>query len=162
MAMAETTAAPMQKGPSIVIQIAMLAGLTATALGIGWGAGAYLKSLQPQAPQPPSAQTPSQPAIATSGLKLITQDLPPITTNMAAPVDTWVRMDVSLLIDKELPAEAVAMVHQDLLAFMRTVKMHQVEGPSGLQHLKADLRERAMLRTDGKARDVLIRTLVFE
>lgn len=162
MAMADTTPAPTQKGPSIILQIAMLAGLTVAALGIGWGAGVYLKSQQRQAPQPPAAQTASQPAIATSGLKLITQDLPLITTNMAAPMDIWVRMDVSLLIEKELPTETAAMVHQDLLAFMRTLKMHQAEGPSGLQHLKADLRERAMLRTDGRVRDVLIRTLVFE
>ncbi len=162
MAMADTTPAPTQKGPSIVLQIAMLAGLTVAALGMGWGAGAYLKSQQPQAPQPPAAQTASQTVIATSGLKLITQDLSPITTNMAAPMDTWVRMDVSLLVDRELPAELAATVHQDLLAFMRTLKMHQVEGPSGLQHLKADLRERAMLRTEGRVRDVLIRTLVFE
>lgn len=44
MAMADTTDAAMQKGPSILIQIAMLAGLTVAALGMGWGAGVYLKS----------------------------------------------------------------------------------------------------------------------
>jgi len=53
-------------------------------------------------------------------------------------------------------------IHQDLLAFLRTLKMYQVEGASGYQHLKADLQERAAIRSDGHAKDVLIRTLLFE
>lgn len=163
MAMADAETAPMAKGPSILIQIAMLAGLTVVALGMGWGAGAYLKSQQAAAPKPAQTKAAgSEAAPAASSVKLVTQDLPPITTNMAAPTETWVRMDLSLLLDLPLPTETAAAIHQDLLAFMRTVKMHQVEGPSGFQHLKADLRERAMIRSDGKVRDVLIRTLVYE
>ena len=53
-------------------------------------------------------------------------------------------------------------IHQDLLAFVRTVKMHQIEGASGFQHLKADLAERASIRSDGHVKAVLIRTLLFE
>ena len=53
-------------------------------------------------------------------------------------------------------------IHQDLLAFVRTVKMHQIEGASGFQHLKADLGERASIRSGGHAKAVLIRTLLFE
>jgi len=161
MAMADAATAPTKKGPSILAQIAMLAGLTVAALGMGWGAGAYLKSQQAAAPRPAPADA-ADPVVAGSGLRLVTQDLPPITTNMAAPTETWVRMDLSLLLESPLSTELAGAIHQDLLAFMRSVKMHQVEGPSGFLHLKADLRERASMRSDGKVRDVLIRTLVYE
>ena len=53
-------------------------------------------------------------------------------------------------------------IHQDLLAFRRTVKMHQVEGDSGYQHLRADLQERAAIRSGGKVKEVLVRALLFE
>ena len=60
-------------------------------------------------------------------------------------------------------SEAVAeQIHQDFLAFMRTVKLPQVEGASGFQHLKEDLEERARLRSHGRVGKILIRTLLFE
>lgn len=159
--MADTATQPTQKRPSIILQMAMLAGLTVVALAIGWGAGVYLKGQQAAAPKPATAAA-AEPVVASRGPRLVTQDLPPITTNMAAPTETWVRMDLSLLLEAPLAAELSSAIHQDLLAFMRTVKMHQVEGPSGFQHLKADLRERASMRSGGKVSDVLIRTLVYE
>lgn len=161
MAMADAEILEAPKGSSVLAQIAMLAGLTVVALGIGWGAGFYLKSQQEAAPKPAQAAA-SEPARPDAGLRLVTQDMPPITTNMAAPTETWVRMDISLLVEAPLSTELASAVHQDILAFIRTVKMHQVEGPSGFQHLKADLRERASMRSDGKVRDILIRTLVYE
>jgi len=45
---------------------------------------------------------------------------------------------------------------------VRTVKLHQIEGASGYQHLKADLEERAALRSEGHAKQILIRTLLVE
>ncbi|WP_315925466.1 flagellar basal body-associated FliL family protein [Mesorhizobium sp. SP-1A] len=153
------------KGPSIVVQIGLLAGMTVAALGVGWLAGSYLKnSLVPppppkmkhDAPQPDAASS----AEAGAGTTLV--ELPAITTNLAAPTETWVRMDASVVYDAPQPAETTQAIHQDILAFLRTLRMHQVEGASGFQHLKADLKERAAIRSDGHARDVLIRTLLFE
>jgi len=40
------------------------------------------------------------------------------------------------------PPALTEQIHQDLLALVRTLKMHQIEGASGYQHLKADLEER--------------------
>jgi len=90
-------------------------------------------------------------------------DLAPITTNLAAPNDTWARLEVAILFDTP-PADQniVQIVHQDLLSYLRTVKMHQLEGASGIQHLRADLTERAAIRTDGRVTNVFIRTLLFE
>ena len=169
----DIAAAP--KGPSFIVQIAMLLAMTVAALGVGWVSGSYLKSSQ----EPPSAAT-AAPAKAEgkpeakaegeaakhaeqgAGSGMIVAQLPPITTNLAAPATVWVRMDASVVLDAPQPDETIQAIHQDLLAYLRTLKMHQIEGPSGYQHLRADLQERAAMRSAGHAKDVLIRTLLFE
>ena len=163
MANAEQIEAP--KGPSFVIQIAMLAVMTAAAVGVGWMSGAYLKSSE--APPKPAKLDHSQKAEEKKAEKPpadkpVLVDLPSIITNLAAPEDVWVRMELSLVYDGPQPDATTQAIHQDLLAYVRTLKMYQVEGASGYQHLKADLQERAAIRSDGHAKDVLIRTLLFE
>ena len=71
-------------------------------------------------------------------------------------------MEVSVVYDAPQPPAMAEEIHQDLLAFVRTLKMHQIEGASGYQHLKADLEERAAIRSQGHAKQVLIRTLLLE
>ena len=157
------TEQPARNAPSMVVQLALLAAVTVAALGVGWLAGTYLKRSEAP-PQPPriahekaEAATPDD-ALAVQPLA----ELPTITTNLAAPTDIWVRLDASVVYDTPQPPEMTQAIHQDLLAFMRTVKLHQVEGASGYQHLKADLLERASIRSNGHAKDVLIRTMLFE
>lgn len=183
---------PTKKGPSIVIQIVMLLVLTGAALGIGWFAGGYLRGMVPAgAPagataEPAAAEGHGAPAAAEgghgsggggghgeeaagdhgaapAGPAQTLFNLPPMTTNLAAPSDVWARMEVSLEFT-EPPAsmDIVESVHQDLIAYLRTIKFHQIEGASGIQHLKTDLQERASIRTDGKVKNVYIRTLLFE
>jgi flagellar FliL protein len=55
-----------------------------------------------------------------------------------------------------------AAVHQDIIAYVRTVKLYNLQGGSGYQHLISDLQDRAAIRTDGVVRKVLVRTLIFE
>jgi flagellar FliL protein len=161
---------PASKGPSLIIQAAILLAMTVAALGAGWFSGSYLKGSEaPPTVQPAS----SKPAERTNVDKTAGEDpdpnagpllvqLAPITTNLASPAAVWVRLDVSIALDAPQPPELVEAIHQDLLAYLRTLKMHQVEGPSGFQHLKADLKERAAIRSGGHVKDVLIRTLLFE
>ena len=89
-------------------------------------------------------------------------DLPPILTNLAHPRDTWARVELVLLSDAPLPAGDGERVAQDLLAFLRTVRLDQVEGPSGFLTLRDEFDGRAVLRTEGRAKRVLVRTLLFE
>ena len=88
--------------------------------------------------------------------------LAPILTNLAAPDDVWVRMELAVVGKPELTDEILEKIHQDLFAYMRTVKLHHVEGPSGYNNLRAELSERAVVRSGGAAKAVLVRTLVFE
>lgn len=162
MANTEQIAPP--KGPSLIIQIAMLLAMTGVALGVGWFAGTYLKNSEK--PAPPAKESHEKKATheakkeGDAGPALV--DLAPMTTNLAAPAEIWARVQLSLVFDGPPPAGMAEDVHQDLLAFLRTVKMHQVEGASGYQHLRADLQERAAIRSGGKVKEVLVRTLLFE
>ena len=53
-------------------------------------------------------------------------------------------------------------VHQDILAYLRTVSLQQIEGPRGFQYLKDDIQERVDLRSEGRVSKVMFRTFVIE
>jgi flagellar FliL protein len=92
-------------------------------------------------------------------------DLPPIVTNLGAPHDTWIRLEGSIIFDpRTLPhPEAVASrIGDDILAYLRTVSLHELEGPVGLENIRQDLNERAATRGGGKVRAFVIRTLVVQ
>lgn len=166
MAIVDDTA-PQNKAPSLVLQIALLAGLTAVALGIGWGSGLYLNGQFPARQGAPAADAGHGEAggvldLAASHEELGVVYLEPLTTNLAGPAGTWVRMELALVFDGEKDGALALRIQQDVLDYLRTVKMHQVEGASGFRHLKTDLEERAVLRSEGKVRGILIRTLLFE
>jgi flagellar FliL protein len=154
------------KGPSLVIQAAMLLVVTGAAIGMGWLSGGYLKAAQGPALVPAATATEAAHLGAAAahgpgtGLTLVA--LAPITTNMASPADMWIRLEASVVYDVPQPPALTEQIHQDLLALVRTLKMHQIEGASGYQHLKADLEERAAIRSGGHAKQILIRTLLLE
>jgi len=158
--------APPKKGPSLVIQLAMLLAVTGAAIGMGWVSGGYLKQGDAPAPvpvAPENAGTAEKPAAdgkPVAGPTVV--QMAPITTNLASPSEIWIRLEASLLYDVPQPPEMTEQIQQDLLAFVRTLKMHQIEGASGYQHLKADLEERAALRSGGHVKQVLVRTMLLE
>jgi flagellar protein FliL len=172
--MADTLEQSSKKGPSMMVQVAVLAVMTIAALGIGWVSGSLLGGEVPPANPTASPAAPAaEEAEATPSDKKGKEEEPPanalvvniptITTNLAAPSDTWFRMELAVQLDQPSQDPALAdTIQQDLMAFMRTVRLHQIEGASGFQHLKADLAERAAIRSDGHVKAVLIRTLIFE
>lgn len=159
----DNTAKP--EGASLAVQIGVLLAITAAAIGLGWLSGQYLNS-QAEAQKAALAAQASGAEEAQGGLAPAARDtevlLAPITTNLAAPTTAWVRLEVAIVLDEPQPPTLADDIHQDLLAFLRTVRLHQVEGASGFQHLKADLEERARIRSGGHVKQVLIRTLIFE
>lgn len=100
------------------------------------------------------------PHIATEANGVV--QLEPITTNLAYPSDNWIRLEVALLF-KGPPDVAIAEdIHQDILAYLRTVSLQQVEGPRGFQYLRDDIQERVDLRSEGRVTKVMFRTFVIE
>ncbi|MEI2385855.1 flagellar basal body-associated FliL family protein [Breoghania sp. JC706] len=91
--------------------------------------------------------------------------LMPMVTNLAAPRDTWIRLQASVILKDEAVEEAsllVSRIEQDILAYLRTLTLSQIEGAGGLQHLREDLNERAKIRSEGQVRELILESLVVQ
>lgn len=88
--------------------------------------------------------------------------LSPITTNLSYPSDSWVRLEIALVFKEEADLGMAETIHQDLLTYMRTVSLQQIEGARGFQHLRDDLSERAAIRSEGRVSNLLFRTFLIE
>ncbi len=135
----------------------------AIVIGLALCAGAAFEALRPTSAAGPdkAVVTPADAPVETATIV----DLPPIVTNLGAPQDTWVRLEGSIIFDPKALAhpEAVAgQIGDDVLAYLRTVSLHQLEGPIGLENIRQDLNERAATRSGGKVRAFVIRTLVVQ
>ncbi|MGD0762196.1 MAG: flagellar basal body-associated FliL family protein [Roseiarcus sp.] len=118
---------------------------------------------------PPAAETPSQKNDSGLAEELPPTarlfDMPPIVTNLGEPRDTWIRLEASIVFDaKALPHPEVIAgeIAGDELAYLHTVALTQIEGPIGLQNVRQDLNERAVIRSGGKVTELIIRTLVVQ
>jgi len=91
--------------------------------------------------------------------------LQPIVTDMRGEPKRWLRLEVSLVFAR-MPESGVDVVAQeasaDILAFLRTVSLAQIEGPDGLEYLTDDIEELARIRSKGAVSRLLITSLVTE
>lgn len=96
---------------------------------------------------------------------LVLKKLSPIVTNLAAPANTWVRIEAALLMEQKAALTAdplIGSITEDILSFLRSVTAAQMEGPAGLRNLREDLAERVAIRSKGVVRDIVIETLVVQ
>lgn len=158
-------AAPPQKKKKGGTLIAILA-LTVLAIGAGGGIGMKLASTVEKAV---TSRETDQPAVATSEMRYSGDDvllrLEPVIANLAAPSDTWIRIETAIVFPNgslDNPDVAAAQIGQDIVAYARTLSLSQLQGPTALQYLRDDLNERASLRTDGKVSELIIETMVVQ
>ncbi|MBA1154729.1 flagellar basal body-associated FliL family protein [Microvirga mediterraneensis] len=88
-----------------------------------------------------------------------------VVTNLAGSASDWVRLEASIVYrsgEEEHPDVLASETRQDILAYMRTVSLAQIQGPSGLLHLREDLNERARLRSKGVIQELVLETLVVQ
>jgi hypothetical protein len=118
--------------------------------------------------------------------------LKPVTTNLRKPFRAWVRLEGALIIvrdekagegekeeEKEKEAKGkkggeeapapegglaplMALVEEEVHAYLRTLSLKDLEGAANLAFLRDDLTERAATRTNGLAREFVILSLVVE
>lgn len=88
--------------------------------------------------------------------------LEPITSNLSYPSENWIRVEVALLFKGSPDVEMAEDIHQDIIAYLRTVSLQQIQGPRGFEYLKEDLEERVELRSEGKVSKLMFRTFVIE
>ncbi|WP_313523578.1 flagellar basal body-associated FliL family protein [Shinella sp.] len=178
--MAEEEQVVEQKKPSIVITIAIIAVLTLLAGGGGWVVGNMLAP--PPAEKPAEEVAKAEPAAGGHGegghgeaKGAAGEDIPhistpangvvlldPITSNLAYPSENRIRLEVALMFKGAADVKIAEEIHQDIMAYMRTVTLQQVQGPRGFQYLRDDLQERVDLRSEGRVTNVMFRTFVIE
>ena len=157
-----------KKSSPLVMTIAGVAILTLLGAGGGWLVGGMI------APKIAGAEA-HAPAAAgghgekkEEGIEKISAEangivqLDPITTNLAYPSTNWVRLEVALMFKGPVEVGLAEEIHQDIMAYVRTVSLQQLEGPRGFQYLRDDIQERVDLRSDGRVTNVMFRTFVIQ
>lgn len=166
-------APPPGAAPKSSSMVATIGGMfMLTGLGLGAGGLFGLQIAGKAAPAQPAAAKVEAVAVAPSPAgptryppNVNVKTLPAVVTNLAAPERAWIRLEVALLMENEQSPEANVLataISEDILAFLRTVSLQQIEGASGFQHLREDLNDRVRIRSGGKVRDVIIQTMVVE
>jgi len=165
MATDKTSDDKKQGNPDIKGLVIALAILTVLAGGGGWFAGAKLGLSSAGSTSGINAAdeediTPEQ---LLSGHNSVVV-LQPITTNLANPDTTWVRLETSLVAvpGEKITAELAAEISNDFLAYIRALPFSMLRGPTGLMYLREDLLDRAKTRSRGKIVHVIISGLVIE
>lgn len=101
--------------------------------------------------------------IADLALKL--QPFPPVLTTLAAPSGRWVRLEGSALLameTKDSPELLAEKAAEQVLTYLRTVRLEQIEGPSGVLGLREDLNEMVKVLSEGQVQGILLHGLVVE
>jgi len=157
-----------KKSSSTVMTIAGLAILTVLGAGGGWVVGGMIAPKIAGAQAHASATAGGHGETKGEGIEKIAAEangivqLDPITTNLAYPATNWVRLEVALMFKGPVEVALAEDIHQDILAYLRTVSLQQLEGPRGFQYLKDDIQERVDLRSQGRVSKVMFRTFVIE
>lgn len=150
-------AGKLQTFPALIPWLVTMAGLSLFAIFVGAALGFVMVSTVR------SSTRNAADSLAASDTKLI--DLPPIVANLADPPNAWVRLQTAIVVDMKSgvkPEVLAAEISDDLLGFMKTETLAQIGGASGLQHLREDLTERAVIRSQGHVRELIIQTLVVQ
>jgi len=160
-----------KKKSALVPLIAGVLILTAVGGGGGWAIGKMVapKILTAEKTQAAEAapaaagkkgEDPGLPTIVPEANGIVQLD--PITSNLAYPSENWVRLEVALMFKGPTDVKMAEDIHQDILAYVRTVSLQQIEGPRGFQYLRDDIQERVDLRSEGRVSKVMFRTFVIE
>jgi len=163
-------AAPAASKPtSALVFIAVMLIMTCLSVGLGGLVGLQLLTRMdagpPRKAEPRSAQGPGQAAKSRYPAGANLRSLPPIVTNLASPGRTWVRLEAVLVVEGEQTPDGnmlAAQVAEDIVAYLRTVPLVQIQGASGFQHLREDLNDRVRVRSGGKVRDLVIQSMIIE
>lgn len=158
-----------KKSSPVVMTIVGVAILTLLGAGGGWLVGGMIAPKIAGAEAAAHAPAASaEKGKAAEGIEKIAAEangivqLDPITTNLAYPSTNWVRLEVALMFKGPVEVGLAEDIHQDIMAYVRTVSLQQLEGPRGFQYLKDDLQERVDLRSKGRVSKVMFRTFVIE
>lgn len=155
---------PPAGGMSTITFLLALVGLTVVAAGLGFFGGLQILASAEQSllSKVKEGQGGAE-ALDTRAANL--KVLAPIVTNLSDGRDAWIRLESSLLFRDEVPPDADALaikIGEDIIAYLRTVSLKQIEGASGFQHLSEDLNDRVRVRSKGRVQELIIQGLIVE
>ncbi|WP_245282593.1 flagellar basal body-associated FliL family protein [Chelatococcus daeguensis] len=139
--------------------------LTLIALGVGSLSGIHLANTVKRLANAEKEAAQGTPRPLKYSGNTVIKTLEPVVANLSEPADVWVRLETSIIFDNgtiENPDVMSGEIRQDMMAYVKTLTLAQIEGPSGLQHLREDLNERARVRADGRVRELLIETMIVQ
>jgi flagellar FliL protein len=140
--------------------------LTLLSILIGGGGGLVMvsgieKQIEAKYKAAPPKAEPASPYTGDVSIR----KLAPVVTNLAGSASDWVRLEASIVLKghgDQNPEVLVAETRQDVMGYLRTMALAQIQGPSGLLHLREDLNERVRLRSKGAIQELVIETLVVQ
>lgn len=144
--------------------VLIVAALTLAAGGVGFLSGLRILS---SAQETVSSKGGELPGLLGSGQGVESANLKalaPIVTNLAGSPPVWIRLEASLVFHESADdADALAArISEDIVAFLRTISVKQIEGATGFQHLSEDLNERVRVRSSGRVQELVIQGLIIE
>lgn len=146
--------------------IAPLLLLTLLALAVGSGVGIYLAdAVETVVAERQEVSGEREPVRLRYTDDTVLMRLQPVTANLGDPNTVWVRLETAILFENGAlanPDAAAAEIAQDILAYLKTVSLEQLEGASALQFLREDLNDRVAIRTGGQVQELLIETMVIQ
>lgn len=175
-----------EKG-NLVTTIVVALLLTLVGAGVGFAVGVLLKGedAPEEQPAPAEAKTeseadshgttkagnksaeveeePEEPEPPLETMKVV--PFPPILTTLAEPKGKWIRLEGSVLVlpTEERSLELIAEESgEQILAYLRTVRLDQIDSASGILTVRDDLEEMLRSLSNGEVRGILIHGLVVE
>jgi len=160
----ETKPAPPPKaGPGLIATVAAI-----TLLGGAAGAGFAVMQVdriaaiaEKRANEPPERD---ESALAWDERTAVSR-LEPIIANLAEPAGMFVRLDTAMVFDRDAVGDVERMkatLSEDILAFLRTVTLSELQGASAFNHLRDDLNDRVRLASGGTVEELVIETMVLQ
>lgn len=147
------------RAPSLAGRLLALSLATITAGGGGVGLAWLVETGRLTAVRAGSG-APAAAKVRKGALKIV----PSILVSLEGAARPWLRLDLALLYDAEAAvsdAQAADYAHE-VLAYLRTRRPEDLQGPSSLPMLSEDLQEIARRRAGSAVQRVLIRSLVIE
>ncbi len=112
----------------------------------------------------PVADAVAPPAKAPAVKPSEVRPLATIVTNLREPSTLYVRMEAVVVLEPNTPDSAAlaAKIGDDLVSYLRTVSISELDGPTGFQYLREDLKKRSVQLGGGKVRDLYLQSFVIQ
>lgn len=146
-----------QTGSLVGIAVGTLAAIGG---GFAFGSMGLINSPLPPPPSEAKAAAGKPPAQKPSEVRPLT----PIMVNLREPADLYVRLEAAVVLEPGATdgAAVAAKVGDDLVSYVKTVSLSELEGPTGFQYFREDLRRRAVQVGGGKVKELLLQSFIVQ